>query len=489
MKKLNFFALLLSSLLFSNCEQQEQITPDPLADIKSAFENYSGTTFGLPERFDIQWEQMKESQQGHLYFPAIPIFKVNADDSLDVYDGLIQYELIAQRTEKQLEVWIAKLRPQSNQKNGFTGSKLLYTLESNLEIEYHYEQGWITRETPVDHKPQSGGRTPNQIGREEGCSTQTVRVDHYTDWYSVAYSSSDPSDISVQFMNTEFTGSTFEFRTICSEDSPISNPSGGDDNTLCRCGGSTGPTLIKETTDLYICPGGQVRDGPGIDGCISEEELWEAQIDDTQLQPCMQVIMTNLKNLTKGVGQIVTTFAGNTPRYNWKTQHGTLSNNQNAFTSQQYNSSTGTVTTTFDTNKFGNASDLSVARTMLHESVHAYLVAFFKNDPLAASKSYSQLLQDYYQTQDANFAHHQEMARNFVNNLALALQEFGSNNGYNNPLQFYTDLAWGGLEGTTYFANLSQTDKNRIGNIILIELTGKDSNGNTKPQKGNNAGC
>jgi len=219
-------------------------------------------------------------------------------------------------------------------------------------------------------------------------------------------------------------------------------------------------------------------------------ELWEiTKIDDSLLKPCMQTIMADLKNLTQGVGQIVTKFAGNVPGYNWEIKDGVLNNNQNASTSQQYNSSTGTVTTTFDSNKFGNASDLSVARTMLHETVHAYLVTFFKNDPLIASKSYAQLLQDYYQFEDANFAHHQEMARSFVNDLALALQEFGNNRGYNNSLQFYEDLAWGGLQGTTYFSSLSQTDKNRIIDVVLIELTGKDSNGNNQTQNGNNVEC
>jgi hypothetical protein len=81
------------------------------------------------------------------------------------------------------------------------------------------------------------------------------------------------------------------------------------------------------------------------------------------------------------------------------------------------------------------------------------------------------------------------MTRSFVNEIALALEEYGSTNGYNLSSQFYKDLAWGGLTSTPAFQALSTTDKDRINNTILIEQTGADSQGNNQPQKGSNAGC
>lgn len=168
---------------------------------------------------------------------------------------------------------------------------------------------------------------------------------------------------------------------------------------------------------------------------------------------------------------------------------GTLTGGINANTSQLYNSATGTVTTIFDGSKFTNASDLSITRTILHESVHAYLVVYFRTDPLAASKSYPQLLQDYQQLQDANAAHHIEMTRSFVNDIAVALEEYGISKGYNLSSQFYQDMAWAGITRTSAFQSLSQTDQDRIIDTILIELTGNDSQGNSQSQKGTNAGC
>ncbi len=55
--------------------------------------------------------------------------------------------------------------------------------------------------------------------------------------------------------------------------------------------------------------------------------------------------------------------------------------------------------------------------------------------------------------------------------------------------QFYEDLAWGGLQGTNAFNQKVFFQRTRILNVIAIELTGKDINGNIKTKKGQNAGC
>ncbi|MEJ8801314.1 hypothetical protein [Pontibacter sp. H249] len=81
------------------------------------------------------------------------------------------------------------------------------------------------------------------------------------------------------------------------------------------------------------------------------------------------------------------------------------------------------------------------------------------------------------------------MVRSFVNDIALALQEYGQLNNYNLSAQFYQDLAWGGLEGTSAFKNLSWSDRNRISNTILIEISGKDASGQAQTPKGQLSGC
>lgn len=45
------------------------------------------------------------------------------------------------------------------------------------------------------------------------------------------------------------------------------------------------------------------------------------------------------------------------------------------------------------------------------------------------------------------------------------------------------------LQSTATFKSLPISDQIRILDTIAIELTGLDTNGNNKSQKGNNAGC
>ena len=57
------------------------------------------------------------------------------------------------------------------------------------------------------------------------------------------------------------------------------------------------------------------------------------------------------------------------------------------------------------------------------------------------------------------------------------------------PDQIYSDLTWGGLQDTNTFKKLQFTDQQRILNVISIELTGTNTNGNSKQQNGKKAGC
>lgn len=260
--------------------------------------------------------------------------------------------------------------------------------------------------------------------------------------------------------------------------------------------GSTQPADIDSGTGIKPIPGYKTSKP-----VVVIPERWEDQIDDTGLKPCMKTILSDLKNLTNGsVGQIVQKFSGSTPGYNWEVKDGALAGDQNAFTSQAYNKATGTVTTTFNSKKFTDATNLSIARTILHESIHAYLIALAKNDPLATSKSYQQLIKDLA-TLNANDAQHAEFVRSFVGDIAKSLQELGEKYGYKYPSSFYNELAWGGLTHTSdpqgnsietpWFINSypNSVDRKRILDTINTELTGKDSNGNKKPQMGKNAGC
>lgn len=232
--------------------------------------------------------------------------------------------------------------------------------------------------------------------------------------------------------------------------------------------------------------------GPGDSGEPTNPAItFVDKIDDTKLKDCFKKVLENLKNIDRAcLLNLVKVFSGNTPGYNWTIQDGILGSDLNAATKSTYDKTSGTATTTFDSSKFLGGSDLAIAKTLLHESVHAYLVTYFNVDPVAAQKTYSQYVEDYNTTahSDMNEAQHNEIVRNFVGSVAGNLMTYGKNQGYDLPDQFYYDLSWGGLQETSAFKNLSQDVQQRIKDVIKIEQSGEDTNGNKRTPKGDTKG-
>ncbi|HSH25789.1 MAG TPA: hypothetical protein VLA13_09675 [Massilibacterium sp.] len=196
--------------------------------------------------------------------------------------------------------------------------------------------------------------------------------------------------------------------------------------------------------------------------------------------------------------------------YNWELKSGSLGGS-NAQTSQLYDFTTGTVTTTFDTQRFSDGTDLSIARTILHEAVHAYLISHFRSNPLIANETYQMMVNENMKGDypNQNALQHAEFIRSFISDIGDALQQFGSNKGYSISSTYYQKLAWGALthwlktdengeviedasgnpvyEETPWFKAAFSTSEERdsVFNIILTE----QGISNTENQKGTDANC
>lgn len=212
-------------------------------------------------------------------------------------------------------------------------------------------------------------------------------------------------------------------------------------------------------------------------------------IDQSQLAPCMKTVFNSL-NSGSQIPDLIQKFSGTTKDYNWKLQDGRLGENVNAQTTP-YDRTNRIVTTTFDTDKYRDASDLSVARTILHESVHAYLVTYFASDPINANADYPDMVVAWMGAKrlDLNQIQHEEMVYSFVSDIASNLKNYGQSKGYVISDDYYFKLAWGGLEGTSAFASYPSTTREATRDAIRIELTGKRTNGTPFTQVGTRAGC
>lgn len=148
-------------------------------------------------------------------------------------------------------------------------------------------------------------------------------------------------------------------------------------------------------------------------------------------------------------------------------------NNANANTSStsSYDAVNHTCNTTikFKISYLENATDLSIARTAIHESLHAIFVYMIEEDLLLDSNGnadvgFEQLVQAYIDYKSGlpeylGIAHHQLMS-DFVDDMALSLSNYSSANGYNSQngnditLEFCKKLCWSGLTTTQEFLTL-----------------------------------
>ena len=135
---------------------------------------------------------------------------------------------------------------------------------------------------------------------------------------------------------------------------------------------------------------------------------------------------------------------------------------------------------------YTDATKLFKASNMLHEMIHAYFMSIKEDysnatipDP-AVFNNYPTLFQAYVEKKypgKTDYAHHIEMANQYVDAIATALKEY---NKYADPNgliseQVYTDLAWGGLKGTPVYETTFKEgtlERLRVENRYACEQTG-----------------
>ncbi|WP_025142346.1 hypothetical protein [Pedobacter jeongneungensis] len=237
--------------------------------------------------------------------------------------------------------------------------------------------------------------------------------------------------------------------------------------------------------------GGSGGSGDGTTTTTPEEFNQHINLDE--LSPCASSVMHSLMYQTEGsVVAMIQKISGEVPGYSWTLKAGNLAVDTNGETKK----SNGGATTTIDVSKYTNGTDMALARTLLHEAVHAYLVSYFTKNNTLANLSYPEMLVEWIKLEkkDMNVLHHIEITTEFKSDIAKGLMEYGDLHNYTfsstvEKNQFYSDMAWGGLEATPAYKALSNTEKNRIQDTIQAEQYGKDRNGDPKAGKGKPSGC
>ncbi|WP_194974227.1 hypothetical protein [Aquiflexum lacus] len=246
----------------------------------------------------------------------------------------------------------------------------------------------------------------------------------------------------------------------------------GNDSGTSWGSGGTG-TYEYGGSGSYGTVGGTTYTPPVITSPTIRIEL----IDMEELSDCHQDIINDLIGSTQfEFFRIFRLFYGDKPipkNYNVKFQYGVCGNpNANACTSP--NLDNGWATITINSSNLKNSSDLSFARTILHETLHAY----FLFEALYPSNCDLQCLLNNYlirynSTSHNNMTHHALFTETkFLNDISVELKNYGQSKGYSFTDQFYNDLSWGGLTRTEVFLKgKNDVEKNRIIEVNWVENT------------------
>ncbi len=210
----------------------------------------------------------------------------------------------------------------------------------------------------------------------------------------------------------------------------------------------------------------------------------EDKIDDSLLDECTKGILDKLKNLQQNdIVKIITKLGNVDSLYKVKiisVADSELNWNELAVTNWQ--TENGSAVPYNYSIKIKNSftsvgTDLGIASTILHELVHAYFLSLIDDchyqNNCEQLQAFPEVWNYYVQHTSTNGgSQHEQLAQSYVNILATALQEFHTGTSLTNgqqPLQLYTDLAWGGLQGTVPYQALSSSDIFRINKTDAAE--------------------
>ena len=179
------------------------------------------------------------------------------------------------------------------------------------------------------------------------------------------------------------------------------------------------------------------------------------------LAPCARIILNSLRNLRgNDIGGIFALFGTSTTAA-WTIQSGVLPTNTNGITVTT-TAAPFSVTTTISTDLTSHATNIAVARTLIHESLHAYMGRWGRLHNMSPNTTLDNLLDGYMRGTgfDANQQH--ALMATIVSQMADALQGYCNANGILLQHERAENLFWSGLLRTDAYALLSTTRKDMI---------------------------
>ena len=245
--------------------------------------------------------------------------------------------------------------------------------------------------------------------------------------------------------------------------------------------GNGGSSSSEEEGTLVVCTSGFFYN-PETNTC-------EEMVDLEDAEPCIEEIVQklmeknsifapfpNLYGQSTLSGHILELFDNNSSDYGVAIVVGDTGvledgGQRNAYTyrDEVYESN---IIIIIDDQYVANATDLSLARTIIHELVHAHLLYYYHDE---RNQGFRNLLNTYALDNfpppipSEEVVHHQFMTQ-YIQAIGLNLAHY---DGYRLDQDYYNSLAWGGLTNTDAFEEIVKDadDRNTIVDRIIAEGT------------------
>ncbi|CAM1360631.1 hypothetical protein [Tenacibaculum xiamenense] len=470
--------------------------------------------------------ELSKDEKSGTYQYSIEL-KESIINSSDLFVEKLIFKLIVSEKEDQVDFTILRYEPFKNSLNinpseinlnRFSGMKFIFNKLGVIQDIYTYQNGdkiasfnenkdkrkgkytdilfsrTASSEDFDDCTDLNGNPIENCTGSNDGSGSgsgagggggyvlETTR--NYTDWYNMC-NTCNSSDGTIYYhtdgnkyiyIKTVYDGSNSRWVWV----------SGGGNRYIDffdsrTGGGSRGPNFNandqrnysgssnNETGDQLPCPIGYQKIGHDCVKIVDEEE----QLNNELTNDCAKNIFNLLKNETplgpSNTPQITTSFTlsgeilslfDNANHINYTVRNDNIGGIA-AVTNRNYPN----VITTFSNNYLNNATTLSIARTMIHESVHAYIL--HQTTPPNIDGDFISAITEYakkYGFDNPNRFHHEFMAQ-YINAMAYSLYTWDRNNGGGNlGWEYYKAMAYGGLFYEDENGNQRETDS-----FIILE--------------------
>lgn len=262
-----------------------------------------------------------------------------------------------------------------------------------------------------------------------------------------------------------------ECEDICIWDN-YNDQTGDNNNNSTGSGGNTGSNNNSDPTNVATTP--VDPNGTVIDDIIDNTDnvCVSNIIEKLQEKDKYKSLVPDLEGISH-LSQIVLDLFGECKNYDLEIKIDELGTGPNG---GQINAETkGIESITLDEDLIEDATKLSIAKTLIHESMHVFIN--FKINKRDLKSDFYKSLEEYYSKYNTgNLAQHQFMSQ-FVDALAYSISAYDN---HTQDISYYTKLSWGGLEQSDTYKAFTESEKNEIQKIIKNERDAKKDAKSTK---------